>query len=1537
MSSVESRIVTMKFDNTAFQKGVSSTMDALSKLKTAVSGMGDFASKGFSAIGSAASKANLAPLGAQADEVGNRFTAMSVVAITALATIAHTALQTGYNFAKSFTFGPIMDGLSEYQTNLQSIQTIQANTDRPLTEITASLDELNRYSDRTIYNFSEMAKNIGTFTAAGVDLKTATSAIKGIANMAALSGSTSAQASSAMYQLSQALASGKVSLMDWNSVVNAGMGGKKLQTALANTAVAMGTLEKNAISGTDAMDTLKISGQSFRESISANADGNGWLTSDVLKNTLASLDGRFSKLALETEKLEDGTLKYAKAGQVAAAIDREREKLAKQGIVYNDAQWESLLKLSDSSFLAATQVKTLSQVMQVAKETLASGWSATFRNIFGDFGEAKKTFTDLSSFINDGINAMALRRNNMLAKWNEMGGRDVLIESFKNAFKALSHVIQPIQRAFRDIFPRTTAKNLFAITEAVERFTSSLVMQGSTMHDVRAIFKAVFGVIAVGIEIVKGVFRYFTSLIGLLSGGTGGMLDFSGSIAEIVSGLTDWILKGDYIAKFFDKIIAGREALLGPIIDKFGDLMKVLAGFVRLGAEKAIEGISKALEFITPILTTVVDWLVKAGGAVQDNLVAGFKALEPVVQVIYEWLQAVGTVVEEKLISAFDKLVPVFDRIKSAIADAFGSLSGVGGAVGGAFSGLASMFDIGDATKKASNGIDTVKEALFGIESPASGAQNALSSFWEWLKGVGEAALNFGKSLGGVLASIGQAIYAEISGIFKGGAEYGGAIASFLGGIVSSMVDAVSGMSFNEFLVKLNALLATGIVASVMRMLFQIGGIFKDARGVFRSLGGVLDQATSGIKTMQNSVRAQMLLNIAIAVGILAAALWVLSKIPQEKLGLALGAVTAMLLTLTGALVVLTKTMPGVGLVKDAVKMGALTGVLIALGVAMLLMAGAVYLFSRMDAQELQKGLLAVGIVLAGITGAAFALERSGGSGALLRASFAIGIMAVSLAALAATIKLFSALDTGMLLEGGAKIAALLIGLGIAMQFLPAQNVIAGAIALGIVAVAMVVMVKALKQLAKLSAGDSIQTVLTLAAVLAILIAAMNAATAAMPGALALVVVSGALVILSKALEILGNMSLWEIIKALLALVGVFVVLGLAAVVLAPVIPLIILLGAAIAILGIGMLAAGTGVYLFGAGLQFLAESGSKAVSVLIDSINQFLDAIPGFFDRLTKAIPAIGRLFRKIISEGLKTLRAAIPDMIKTGFDILMAFLRGIRNNLSQIISVSADILVKLVKGLGDNAWRIIKAALEALLKFLDGIERGIRKYSDKFVAAGKGIADALIDAITNAIADGYGAVRDALISMVARAAVGIAAGIINDITGQIQSEAGSVTLPSSLQPSTPPSTQGPVDRPIVNDLDSKSVPQRAEKSASNVLDVFKKTLGNLSDVVSSNLETSPSITPVLDLTQVQKDASQIGAMLGSTPLSTDVSYQQASSISSEQMALAEQAASVSGGEGVTEIKFEQHNNSPKALSPVEIFRNTKSQLSLAKEALKV
>ena len=233
---VDERVVSMQFDNRQFEKNVHTSMSTLEKLKQKLNLSG--AAKGLDSLNSAAKKVDLSGLGNGVEAVRSKFSALEVMGVTALANITNSAVNAGKRIVSALTIDPVKTGFEEYETQINAIQTILANTQKEGTnveQVNAALDELNHYADKTIYNFTEMTKNIGTFTAAGVDLKTSVSAIQGIANLAALSGSTSIQASTAMYQLSQALAAGKVSLMDWNSVVNAGMGGQVFQDALIKT------------------------------------------------------------------------------------------------------------------------------------------------------------------------------------------------------------------------------------------------------------------------------------------------------------------------------------------------------------------------------------------------------------------------------------------------------------------------------------------------------------------------------------------------------------------------------------------------------------------------------------------------------------------------------------------------------------------------------------------------------------------------------------------------------------------------------------------------------------------------------------------------------------------------------------------------------------------------------------------------------------------------------------------------------------------------------------------------------------------------------------------------------------------------------------------------------------------------------------------------------------------------------------------------------------------------------------------------------
>lgn len=399
---VDSRVVEMRFDNAQFERGVKTSMSTLDKLKQKLNLSG--AAKGLENVNAAAQKVNFNPLSNAVQSVGQKFSALEIMGVTALVNLTNSAVNAGKRIANALTLEPVTSGFHEYETQINAVQTILANTSSKgttLEQVNSALDELNHYADKTIYNFTEMTRNIGTFTAAGVDLDTSVSAIKGIANLAAVSGSTSQQASTAMYQLSQALAAGTVKLMDWNSVVNAGMGGQVFQDALKETA---------RVHGIAIDDMIKDEG-SFRETLQ-----KGWLTADVLTETLSKFTG-----------------------------DLSEEQLKSMG--YAEDQIQAILTMGQTANDAATKVKTFTQLWDTLKEAAQSGWTQSWETIIGGFETAKERLTKLSDLFSDIINKAADRRNKMLSgaftsKWDQLTTKlndaGIDTEKFQNQVKALA-------------------------------------------------------------------------------------------------------------------------------------------------------------------------------------------------------------------------------------------------------------------------------------------------------------------------------------------------------------------------------------------------------------------------------------------------------------------------------------------------------------------------------------------------------------------------------------------------------------------------------------------------------------------------------------------------------------------------------------------------------------------------------------------------------------------------------------------------------------------------------------------------------------------------------------------------------------------------------------------------------------------------------------------------------------------------------------------------------------------------------------------
>ena len=407
---VDERIVSMQFDNRHFEKNVHTSMSTLDKLKQKLNLSG--AAKGLDNLNASARKVDMSSLGNGVEAVRSKFSALEVMGVTALANITNSAVNAGKKIVAALTIDPVKTGLQEYETQINATQTILANTSHQgttLEDVNKALDELNKYADLTIYNFTEMTKNIGTFTAAGLDLDTSVKGIQGIANLAAVSGSTSEQASRAMYQLSQALAAGKMNLQDWNSVVNAGMGGKIFQNALARTAKDFG----NSV----AFDAIEA-GETFRNLLNPKDYGD-WLTSDVLSATLSKFTktGAVEYLAELYNISGDSIKELQELGDTTGYNTDEFNKLALSLANGNQETAKYItdtLSMADTATDAATEVKTLSQLWDTLKETAQSGWTQTWELIVGDFDQAKKLFSGLYSFFSGIIEKSSDFRNKLI-------------------------------------------------------------------------------------------------------------------------------------------------------------------------------------------------------------------------------------------------------------------------------------------------------------------------------------------------------------------------------------------------------------------------------------------------------------------------------------------------------------------------------------------------------------------------------------------------------------------------------------------------------------------------------------------------------------------------------------------------------------------------------------------------------------------------------------------------------------------------------------------------------------------------------------------------------------------------------------------------------------------------------------------------------------------------------------------------------------------------------------------------------------------
>lgn len=561
MSSTDDRIVRMQFDNAQFKKGAADTQKSLADLNKAT----DAAGKG----------KGLLDLGSNMEKVSVQASKMAIATTTALATIANKVTNVGLSMASSLTLDPLKSGFLEYESMLTKQNVIMNATGKSAKRVKQVLNNLNEYSDKTIYSFGDMTGAITKFVNAGVPLGTSVKTIKGIANAAAFAGANSEEASRAMYAFSQSMSLGFVGLQDWMQIENANMGTVRFKNELLKAGVAAGTLTKKGDMFVTKSGKMISATKGWRDGLQEQ-----WASTEVLNKALG---------------------KYA----------------------------NSQTGLGKKAFKAAQEVRTFSAFMDTLKESIGSGWSSIFTSLIGDLGQSTKMWTGFSNAVGGAVGNFFNWLSVALKTWRTMGGFEKTMQGFKNILAPIGAIFDVIGTAFRNAFPASDSgagKGLYAMSAGFEALTRPLQWLASGIRLLTGPMTVFFQIIKIGGAVIRQLIEWIIDLASGIKdmltfkvddGGFFGWLrDLGKWLTAPIKQISDLISKGKSLGDAFKGIKMPKLPKL-PSLPGLPSMPNIGGGAgdaVGAGASAATKGLGKAQQLLKGFGSV----LGKVGGAIKE-------------------------------------------------------------------------------------------------------------------------------------------------------------------------------------------------------------------------------------------------------------------------------------------------------------------------------------------------------------------------------------------------------------------------------------------------------------------------------------------------------------------------------------------------------------------------------------------------------------------------------------------------------------------------------------------------------------------------------------------------------------------------------------------------------------------------------------------------------------------------------------------------------------------------------------------------------
>lgn len=832
-------------------------------------------------------------------------------------------------------------------------------------------------------------------------------------------------------------------------------------------------------------------------------------------------------------------------------------------------------------------------------------------------------------------------------------------------------------------------------------------------------------------EFVRGMFSLISKLTGI---------DFSGVAENIVSGIQN-------VRNYVVDHLEGLITFVKEFPDRFKEAFKKLTG-VSLGdafdklKEKVSAAYNKIKESIESFKKVDTSGMDELGDKVE-------KKIAPITAIFNGFKK-----VFEAIVKLFKKLSPLFSKLAEKFGDALGHL---GGAVSDAIDGtnFDSLLDLvnGGILTMIALGIKKIMDSLGGIAENAGGILKGITGV---LDGVKDSLKTWQQSLKAkTLMTIATAIGVLTLSIIALSLIDNEKLSSAMAAITTEFIELMAALKIltktmdgkdSKGITKAATTMvimsvAILVLSSAMKKLADLDyeQIAKGGAAV-AALAYILVKVSDSLtKNEKNVIKGTTgLIAFAIAIRLLVKPVKELGDLDMEKLSKGLFGV----LGLVASLALFFKTAD-----LDGMSVGKGVGILV-LAEAIKVLAKSVKAFGELDGEVLAKGLASVILVLTSL--AAF-VTFTDDSKKVISTATGMVILGAAMLIFSKAIEDMGSLSWEQIGKGLTTMAGSLVLVVAAIKLLPKSTAV---IATGLVLVgaALLIVGKAVASMGGMSWEEIAKGLITLAGSLAIIALALNAMKGTLGGSMAMLVMAASLAILTPIIKTLGGMDILEIGKALLALAGVFVVIGGAAYVLGPLLPVILGLAGAVTLLGVGVLACAAGLMLFSAALAAFAVTGTAGIATFVLAVESILSLIPQIVIKIGEGIVEVIKLFAKAAPELLLALKdtalaalQTIEELIPKIIEVLDKLLAKLADHMPSIIKSVVKILKELLKGLGEIMDDIIELVINTVFKILNALKERV----PQIVQTAIDLVIAFIDGLGKGLVDNAERIRESLINL--------------------------------------------------------------------------------------------------------------------------------------------------------------------------------------------